>query len=129
MFDLAVHRSKHDLVFHAIPNTVKYEFWAIEGADRVAQQIKINLLTLLGEWFLDESVGVPYLEEILIKNPRMASIETILRDHITSVPNVNRVTSFGLSWSRQSRILSVEFACDTDLGPISETVNLEVIRR
>jgi hypothetical protein len=95
----------------------------------VAQQIKINLLTILGEWFLDDTWGVPYLEEILIKNPHLASVETILRDHISSVPGVTRIVSLGLGWDRQARTLAVEFACETDMGPISETVKLEVIRR
>jgi hypothetical protein len=137
--DLALNRVDHDLVWHLInppptsePKTEqvpKYEIWLIDSADKVAQQIKINLLSLLGEWFLDDRYGVPYLEEILIKNPRMSSVETILRNHISSVPNVLRITSFGLGWNRQMRTLSVEFACDTDLGPIEESVKLEVFPR
>jgi hypothetical protein len=121
------------MVWHAIPPTPgqiqKYEIWAIDGADKVAQQIKINLLSFLGEWFLDTTYGVPYLEEILIKNPHMPSVETILRSHISSVPNVIRITSFGLGWNRQSRTLAVQYACDTDLGPIQESVKLEVLPR
>jgi hypothetical protein len=124
------------MVWHAVPpipsvvpSIQKYEIWAIEGADKVAQQIKINLLTLLGEWFLDNTWGVPYLEEILIKNPHMPSVETILRNHISSVPSVIRITSFGIGWDRKMRTLSVQFACDTDLGPIQESVKLEVLPR
>jgi hypothetical protein len=137
--DLALNRLDHDLMWHVIPSAAlvqplsgpiqKYEIWPIDSADKVAQQIKINLLTLLGEWFLDNTWGVPYLEEILVKNPHMASVETILRNHISSVPSVNRIISFGLGWDRKARTLAVEFACDTDLGPISESVKLEVIRR
>lgn len=133
--DLALNRLTHDMVWHPIPlisapkQIQKYEIWPINGADKVAQQIKINLLTFLGEWFLDDTLGVPYLEEILVKNPRMASVETILRNHISSVPNVIRIVSFGLGWDRAKRTLVVEFACDTDLGPIKESVKLEVLRR
>jgi len=125
--DLALHRVSHDMLFHPVGD--KYEIWHIGGADKVAQQIKINLLTFLGEWFLDNTLGVPYLEEILIKNPRIPSVETILRNHISGVPNVTRITRFGLGWDRKARTLSVEFACDTDLGPISESVKLEMIPR
>lgn len=81
----------------------------------------------MGEWFLDLRYGVPYLEEILIKNPRISSVETILRNHIGSVPDVIRITSFSLSWSRQYRILGVEFTCETNLGPIKESVKLEIM--
>jgi hypothetical protein len=142
-YDLALNRLDHDMVFHTAadfknpaqpkivtqPDIIKYTIWPIEGADRVAQQIKINLLSFFGEWFLDITYGVPYLEEILIKNPRMASVETIIRQHISSVPDVIRIDSLSISWDRQNRFLFVEFACDTNLGPIKESVTLEIFRR
>lgn len=126
-FDLALNRLDHDLQFHP-SGTDKVSIWPINGADKVAQQIKINLLTFLGEWFLDETWGVPYLEEILIKNPRMGSVETILRDHINSVPHVIRITLLDLGWDRMRRTLSVIFEANTDYGPIKETVKLEMLR-
>ena len=138
-FDLALSRITHDMEFHSardyklpIPANVssadvnKFRIWAIDGADKVAQQIKINLLSFLGEWFLDIRYGVPYLEEILVKNPRLASVETILRNHIGSVPDVIRVDFFGMDWSRKDRSLRVEFSCETTFGPIRESVKLEV---
>jgi len=142
-YDLALNRLDHDMVFYEIPNVTKptplitpgysnvtkYSIWPINDADKVAQQIKINLLSFLGEWFLDVTYGVPYLEEILVKNPRMASVETILRSHISSVPDVIRIDHLGLSWDRQKRYLFVEFACTTNLGPIKESVKLEIFRR
>jgi len=142
-YDLALNRLDHDMVFYEIPivtkptplnvsgysSVTKYTIWPINNADKVAQQIKINLLSFLGEWFLDVTYGVPYLEEILVKNPRMASVETILRSHISSVPDVIRIDHLGLSWDRQKRYLFVEFACTTNLGPIKESVKLEIFRR
>jgi hypothetical protein len=140
-YDLALNRLDHDMVFHTMPNPtvkptphsnsniVKYTIWPISGADKVAQQIKMNLLTFLGEWFLNVTYGVPYLEDILVKNPRMASVETILRQHISSVPDVIRIDNLGIDWNRQDRILFVEFTCTTNLGPIKESVKLEIFRR
>jgi hypothetical protein len=142
-YDLALNRLDHDMVFHAMPNpkpitvinplaapeVTKYSLWPIDGADKIAQQIKMNLLTFLGEWFLNVTFGVPYLEEILVKNPRMASVETIFRKHISSVPDVLRIDSLGLNWDRKSRFLFVEFACTTSYGPIKESVKLEIFRR
>ena len=127
-FDLALNRLTHDMEFHVSEtNPQKFRIWFIEGADKIAQQIKINLLSLLGEWFLDIRYGVPYLEEILIKNPRMSSVETIFRNHIGSVPDVIRVNSFGMDWSRQRRVLAVAFTCETTYGPIKESIKLEVM--
>ena len=128
-YDLALNRADHDMVFHATTkNSGKVSIWPINGADKVAQQIKINLLTFFGEWFLDQTWGVPYLEEILIKNPRMASVETILREHINSVPHVTRIVALGLDWNRRTRILTVQFEATTDYGPIRDSVKLEMLR-
>jgi hypothetical protein len=156
-YDLALNRITHDLEFEEIVVTAanpsiwdggqstwdnnqsiwdsnqniapKYSIWAIEGQDRVAQQIKINLLSFLGEWFLDTTYGVPYLEDILIKNPRMAVAETIFRQHIASVPDVIRVDSLAVDWNRQKRTLVVEFSCTTNLGPIADSVMLGMLPR
>jgi hypothetical protein len=128
-FDLALNRLDHDMNFHeSLKGSNKVAIWPINGADKVAQQIKINLLTFLGEWFLDETWGVPYLEDILIKNPRMPSVETILRDHINSVFHVIKIESFGMGWDRRRRTLNVEFEAITDFGPIRDSVKLEIPR-
>lgn len=134
-FDLALNRLDHDMVFGQLasdPNSpnapLKVSIWPIQGADKIAQEIKINLLTFLGEWFLDETWGVPYLEDILIKNPRMSLVEAILREHISSIPDVNSITSFGLNWDRAARTLRIDFGCDTTLGPIQQSAKLEVFR-
>src|SRR4051812_35959267 len=120
------------MVFRSTPTAggepFKYELVMIDSADRVAQQIKINLLAFLGEWFLDTTFGVPYLESILVKNPRMPAIETILRKHIKSVPNDIKVDSLSLDWDRRTRNLYVNFQADTDLGPIQESFRLEMQR-
>lgn len=127
-YDLALNRLDHDMVFHAAGTPDKVAIWPINGADKVAQQIKINLLTFFSEWFLDETWGVPYLEEILVKNPRMASVETILREHINDVPHVTLLVAFGLDWDRMRRTLFVNFEANTDYGPIKESVKLEMFR-
>jgi hypothetical protein len=127
-YDLALNRLDHDLWFREIGDTDRFEIYPIEGADRVAQQIKINLLSFLGEWFLDVTYGVPYLEEILIKNPRMPSVETIIRSHINSIPDMIRIDALDLEWDRRTRFLRVDFQCTTNLGPIRDSVRLDVLR-
>jgi len=129
VYDLALHRGDHDMYFHeSVKGSGKLSIWPVNGADKVAQQIKINLLTFLGEWFLDETWGVPYLEEILIKNPRMPSVETILRSHINSVPHIIRIDSFGMDFDRRRRTLGVEFEVSTAYGLIKDSVKLEIPR-
>lgn len=63
----------------------------VDGAQRVAQQIKVTLLTWLGEWFLDTTFGVPYLERIMVKSPSRAQIESVIRSKVKNVPGVTAV--------------------------------------
>lgn len=131
MYDLVLSRLDHDMMFSPKvmgDGSTRYEFWIFDSADRVAQQIKINLLSFLGEWFLDNTYGVPYLEDILIKNPRMTTVETIMRNHINSVPNVTSVDALSLDWDRRGRTLRVDFSASTDMGPITESFKLEIPR-
>lgn len=96
----------------------------VDGADRIAQQVKITLLAFMGEWFLDTTFGVPYLEDILVKAPDRASIEGILRARIRAVPGVERVRSLDLQVERQQRVLRVAFDADTTAGRLQRVVEL-----
>jgi hypothetical protein len=132
-YDFALGRMEHDLIFEEVPQVtgmqVRHSIKPINGADRVAQQIKMTLLTFLGEWFLDIGFGVPYLEEILVKNPRLTSVESILRAKIKAVPDVQKITSFAMNYNRRHRTLQVEFTAHTLLGTITDSVTLDLMRR
>jgi hypothetical protein len=108
-----------------VTEVIRHTIVPINGADKVAQQIKITLLAFLGEWFLDVTFGVPYLEEILVKNPQMSTIETILRAHINAVPHVIRLETFLIEWDRVRRTLGVNFVAQTDYGRIKDSVKLD----
>ncbi|CAB3635703.1 hypothetical protein [Achromobacter pestifer] len=96
----------------------------VDGADRIAQQIKITLLAFMGEWFLDTTFGVPYLEDILVKSPDRAGIEAILRARIRAVPGVDRVRGLDLQVERQLRVLRVTYDADTAAGRLERVVEL-----
>jgi hypothetical protein len=91
----------------------------VDGAERTAQQIKVTLLAFLGEWFLDESFGVPYLESVLVKAPDRAQLEAIFRARIADVPGVRRVQRLELLIDREHRTLAVDFDANTDAGLIA----------
>jgi len=114
-----------DQLDKAVTEVIRHTIFPINGADKVAQQIRITLLAFLGEWFLDVTFGVPYLEEILVKNPRLTTVETILRSHINAVPHVIRLETFIIEWDRARRTLSVNFVAQTDYGPIKDSVKLD----
>ncbi len=130
--DIALHRTTHDLAFVEVPRTdpdavPRYDIIPIDGADRVAQQVKITLLAFRGEWFLDTGFGVPYLTDVLVKNPNLPAIESILRARILAVPDVQRLESFSLVFDQARRRLVVAFTATTPLGPINETIHLGAV--
>ena len=94
-----------------------------DGAVRVAQQIKITLLTFLSEWFLDGTWGVPYLEAVMIKSPNRAQVESIIRAKVRDVPGVTGVPTVQIeidAKTRQGRITLP--GIQTDAGPITVSV-------
>ncbi|ODA00583.1 hypothetical protein A7P25_21875 [Achromobacter xylosoxidans] len=96
----------------------------IDGAAKVAQQIKVTLLAFLGEWFLDTSFGVPYFEEVLMKAPNRAAVEAAFRARIGDVPGVSRVRRLGLEIDHGRRLLRVSYEADTSAGLLAQVVDL-----
>ena len=113
MVDIALNESSHDIIIK------DGDFLLIDNAERVAQQIKVKLLTLLGEWFLDTTWGVPYLQYILIKQPNKSLIYQILREQILSVDDVKGLNSLDLGYDVKSRTLAVSYEANTDYGLVT----------
>lgn len=88
----------------------------IDNAERVAQQILITLQFWAGEWFLDTTQGVPYLEYILVKNPNLNHVRQILTEAILSVEGVQGIDDMILDFDQKNRRLYVEYTANTDYG-------------
>jgi hypothetical protein len=88
----------------------------VDDSDAVAQQLLIRLRIFLGEWFLDERVGMPYFQRILGQKFNEALIAPIFQKAILAVPRVASVDSFAFSLDRAARALSLSFKVRTDLG-------------
>lgn len=114
MYDIALSAKTHDLLIQ------DGDIVLIDNAERVAQQVKIKLKSFLSEWFLDTTYGVPYLEEILVKNPSLDHVRNILRQQILDVDDVSSVTSLTLNLDKQSRVLTVDFTCETTYGLVTD---------
>lgn len=108
--------SNHDLMFK------NNRLVLVDGANQKAQQIKIALLTFLGEWFLDTSHGVPYFEQVLLKQVDKVKIENVFRQKIAAVKDVKRVLKLNTQIDRKERLLLVEFEAETDEGLVRDIV-------
>ncbi len=96
----------------------------VSGSEEIKQRIKLTLLTQTGEWLFDTFFGVPYLEEILVKDPDLTAIADRLRAIIAAVEGVTAILELDLSLNDTTRILLVEAQVDTREGEIDLAVPL-----
>lgn len=88
----------------------------------LAQRIDCYLRTFLGEWWADPTLGVPYFQEILKKNPDITVVRQAILSVILQVPGVVSVPSLTVDLDRTTRRMSVSFeATGTDEIPVTGT--------
>ena len=95
------------------------DFILIDNAERISQQIKISLQFWLGEWFLNDTLGVPYLERICVKNPNLQHIRQIFRNVIQNVSGIIAVNALDLTVDASKRVLTVTYTATTTDGVIT----------
>lgn len=90
----------------------------VDGLDAIAQHVAIRLQFFQGEWFLDQRVGIPYFQQVLVKAPNLTAVRSLLRDAVTTTPGVIAIVKFDLELG-VDRTLRVDFDASTDEGPLS----------
>lgn len=94
----------------------------IGGVEQVAQLVKCRLLALLGEWKLDETVGIPWFESIFTKNARVSDIQATIANIIRSTNGVQQLISIEVDPDFRERTLSISFVAISDYGNIKDFV-------
>ena len=92
----------------------------VSDLSAIRQAIRIHLLFFKGEWFLDETAGLPYFQEILIKNPQVPALQSVFRAELLKTLGVKSVESISLTFDKPGRSLAVTFRVVTDTGAILE---------
>jgi hypothetical protein len=89
------------------------------GAPAIAQALRMRLALFAGEWFLDLDAGVPYFEQVLVKNPNMTAIRAVFRREILATPGVLGLLYLTLNYAAADRSLRLDFAVSTALGELN----------
>lgn len=113
MSDLALNGGDLDLTED---NT---DLFLTSGQVAIVQHLKQRLQTFLGEWFLDNRIGVPYFEHILKKDYDPVIIDTVLKSEIVNTPGVLELTSFDLDINANTRLLTLTFEAKSTDGVIN----------
>ncbi len=106
--------------------------WNISGGDltlvsdgpAILQALIIALEFFKGEWFLDEEAGLPYFQDVLVKNPDPNVLQSVFRTAILDVPGVLAINELTLLFDTAARTFAVTFRVSTDFGELVSTVGL-----
>lgn len=119
--DFALDASR-DLVF--VPDEKgRVDMKPITGAERIAQALGIRLRAWMGEWYLNLTYGVPYIESILGKQ-RQELILSVLRAQIITVPGIQQIETLTLDLSNPSRVLTVGVKAISAEGLVEVVLNI-----
>ena len=120
--DILLDENTHDLKF--VNNNlvlIGFEDDRESKLRRVQQRVKTRLLFFAGEWYKDTSQGVTYYDEVLIKNPNVPRIETVLKVVILETDEIDELIEFQSDFDNATRKYTVSFTAKTPFGNIALT--------
>lgn len=88
-----------------------------DGAE-VAQHVRTRLQFFEGEWFLDLSAGIPWIQDIFTRPANLVRAETLIKNEITTTPGVLRLIEFEVNFDNASRRMFITGSAQTDFGTI-----------
>lgn len=96
----------------------------VDDAAAIKQACAMRLRTFLGEIFSDETRGVPWFQEILIKNPSFLVIGELIKTTILGTDGVSDITKF--VFDLDGREATLDFEALTESGFIDFSQKIEV---
>ena len=97
----------------------------ISATDSIVQAVRIRLLWFFSEWRLGPGFGIPYFENILVKNPNEVKARHLIREAVMSVEGVTNVQGVGLSIDKKTRRATITVAFSTDEQTYKEEVKIK----
>ncbi len=110
--NLSISDSSGDLVVD------KGQLVLVEEREELEQHLAQRLRTFLGEWFLDTTIGIPYFDDILVKQPNVNVVDTLFIDEILGTPGIIRLLEFNSDLTSDTRQLSIDFIAESVDGII-----------
>lgn len=89
------------------------------GSNPILQDILQRMSFFLGEWFMDNSQGLPWFQQILVKNPSQSKVDAIFSNCIMGTPGVQQLLDYQFSIQSATRVLTVSFVAKTTSGKVN----------
>lgn len=99
--------------------------WVDGFAEYSTQRLQSSLATYLNEWFYDTTVGVPYFQQIFLRNKtrNIKNItDSIFKQHIESRDYIQKLISFSSKFSNRTRQYEYSFVAQLTNG---ETISVQ----
>ena len=90
----------------------------------VTQRLTIRLQFLLGEWFLDNTKGLPYTQFILEQGSSLDDIYSLFKKEILQTEDVENLVSLEFTHDTEGKSLRVDFSVNDGLS--SGTVEVTI---
>lgn len=120
MIDLKLDSVTHDLV---VENN---DLQLVEGSEQVKQNLLIRLQSFKNDWYLNVDIGLPYYEDILVKNPNISDIDAYFKAYILETDGVSELLEYSSILNTDPRILRVNFKY-SDIYGNEQTVEIPQI--
>lgn len=92
----------------------------VDNSELVSQKLTTILRTFAGEWFLDNSLGIPYFTRILIKKADLNDVNSLFIAAISTITEIEKILSFTTTFDSATRKYSVDFSVQITDGSIIE---------
>jgi len=79
----------------------------VESPENVAQQIECRLETFRGEWFLDNTLGVPFFAQVLLKTNDKARLGAVFKAEILKLSEVIRIEQLESNIDKSTRTYNI----------------------
>lgn len=97
------------------------------GSNNVLQDILTRIRFFAGEWFMDTTQGLPWFQQILIKNPDQSKIDALFQNTIMGTPGVQQLLAYSFEPNFAARVLTVSFTANTTQGRVDYTGTLSPV--
>ncbi len=114
--DILLDRNTHDIV----PGD--YDLPLVRDVDLIRQRLKQRILTILGEWFLDTEIGLPWFQEFSEKGVDLDRVRALIIQQIVETEGVTDLVEFNLELNKRTRRLQVSFR----VLAVGSSVDLEI---
>ena len=116
IFKLATATDSENPIVHDLQlNAGQFAAHANEQSE-ITQNIKTRLWFVRGEWYQDQTLGVPWREELWAKGITVARIEQIMRQVIEGTAGIVRLEKIQVAVDSITREATVDFTAVTDAG-------------